>query len=200
MADKKVKAINYRVPEEFQERIATALLIKKWKLSEFVLAAITQYFNPPEPEVIVEEKIVEVPVEKIIEKEIVKEVVIDTEGTVLKGNPIFISDGLRDALMEIKTNPDASLDAFVTDICWGRVNWAKNKKSNGTQQSQTINSSHEIVGAERPFDYWDRRIAECDEHDYDEQEAIRIGVESETGITDKQRQLLKRGGTRKQRL
>jgi hypothetical protein len=211
------KSITFRIPDELEEMYAKAITDKKQKATEFFLCAMKGYVNPTTIEV---EKIVEVDkiiyqdreVEKIVEvekevvREVVKEIFMDREGTVIDGVLVKLSFPLVKELEAIKVNPESPLEAFVSDICWSRLKFEKNKKiiySKPQQSAFNGNPANRISKdeitqyppPERPFDYWNKRIADCDEYDYPEQEKIVEGVKSETGITEPQRKLLQRGGT-----
>lgn len=185
------KIITFRVSDDYFIQVKNAAKDLGKSVSDLMVDSLENFFHPPAPEIKEVEKIVEV--EKFVDREVIKEVVIDSEGTV-QGHSVSLSDALYAELTKIKFNPDTSMDSFVGDILWNRIQWSQNKKSPATAQKNGT-SQNSTVQEERRFDYWNKRIADCDEHDYDEQDKIREGLKNETEITEKQRQLLQRGGT-----
>lgn len=186
--------INFRVPEEFRALVQNKLTKNNWGDSDFMLEVLKGYFNPPEPEIKYVDKIVEVPIE--VAKD--KIVHVDNEGTVIDGVMVKLSTLLATELLNIKHNPEESLDLFVGGICWRNLKFVKDKKSgvkspqNSTSSNISNTNTTSTVSGEESYaifeEYKRRRVEDCFEPS--DWVNLRKEIESNPNLNAKQKRIL----------
>lgn len=199
----KDKIITLRVPIELAEKVKATADILDESVGEFIKKRIDVFYNPPDPIILYVDK--EIEVEKIVEKEVIREVMIDREGTVIESTDDVIKlDPKVYAVFKEKKLESVSMESYANNYIWENLERTRQyyERKNQPVNSHTYTGKVDLskptptnIPGKSRFDYWNERIAECDEYNYEEQDEIREGIKLEQGITEPQRKLLQRGGT-----